>query len=102
MKLAEMQNKTLAQLEQHADKLAKETELTADQIRQLPNLSFYEVAGDLPPRRRRLPFIGRRYVMNPKDWARVEREQARRFYRKPEVLKTSDFDGPDNWAPYFL
>ena len=85
-----------------ADKLAKETELTSEQIRQLPNLSFYEVAGDQPARRKRLPFIGRRYAMRPKDWARQERWQAQRYYRQPDPTKTVDPKGTANWAPYFF
>lgn len=85
-----------------ADKLAKETELTAEQIRHLPNLSFFRVAGDQLPVRQRLPFIGRRYAMRDRDWARVIRQQAKRYYRRPSTTSTGDPQTKATWEPIFF
>lgn len=60
-----------------AEKLAKETDLSSEQIRTLPNLAFYRASADKPAVRQRLRFIGRRYAMNPKDWARVNTSYSR-------------------------
>lgn len=84
-----------------AEKLARETDLKAEQIRTLPNLTFYQVAGDKPATRRRLRFIGRRYAMSPKAWARLTRQQARLYYRAP-AAQPADTTSPESWAPYFL
>ncbi|MEL6960409.1 MAG: hypothetical protein AAGL89_15810, partial [Pseudomonadota bacterium] len=84
-----------------AEKLSKETELTAEQIRTLPNLTFYHVAGDKPARRQRLPFIGRRKAMPAKDWARVIRQQAKHYYRKASEQAAPDPQTNASWDPYF-
>jgi hypothetical protein len=86
-----------------ADKLSKEPDLKAEQIRKLPNLNFFEVAGDSPAKRRHLHFIGHRYAMSAKDWGRVERQQRRRYYRKPPLpgQANSSADSGD-WSPYFF
>ena len=86
-----------------AEKLARETDLKPDDIRALPNLWFYRVANERPVVKQRLPFIGLRYAMRPKDWARVTRQQAKRYYRKPSNNDGADPSNPPNsWAPYFL
>lgn len=84
-----------------AEKLAKETDLTSEQIRTLPNLSFFRVAGDRPATRQRLPFIGRRYAMTDKDWARILRQQAKRYYRKASEQPAPDPQTKATWDPYF-
>lgn len=84
-----------------AEKLAKETDLTAEQIRTLPSLSFYRVAGDKPATRQRLPFIGRRKAMRAKDWARVLRQQAKHYYRKAADQPAPDPKTKATWDPYF-
>lgn len=85
-----------------AEKLAKETELKAEQIRALPNLVFYRVAGNQPPVRQRLQFIGRRFAMSTKAWAKVVRGQAKAYYRKATPPKASTSKTSESWAPYFL
>jgi hypothetical protein len=87
-----------------ADKLAKETDLSSEQIRTLPNLSFFCAAGDRPAKRRRLPFIGRRYAMKGKDWAKTERQQAKLYYRRltPAESAGSMATEGDSWEPYFF
>lgn len=85
-----------------AAKLAKETDLSAEQIRTLPNLSFFRVSGDKPAVRQRLRFIGRKFAMTPSAWAKVTRQQARQYYCKPAAKNVADAQGADSWAPYFL
>jgi hypothetical protein len=85
-----------------AEKLAKETDLKTEQIRALPNLVFYRVPGDQPTVRQRLRFIGRKFAMNPKAWAKVTRQQAKAYYRKPKPDSATIPKAQDSWAPYFL
>lgn len=87
-----------------AQKLAMETDLSANQIRTLPNLSFYRVADDKPAVRQRLRFLGRKYAMNPKAWGKVTRQQSKLYYRKPTPHNVSSEENKpgSSWAPYFL
>ena len=85
-----------------AEKLAKETDLSAEQTRTLPNLSFYRVAGEKPATRQRLRFLGRRYVMNPIAWTKVTRQQVKQYYRKPSAEGAANPKAQSSWAPYFL
>lgn len=85
-----------------AEKLAKETDLKAEQIRTLRNLSFFKVAGDKPAVHQRLSFIGNRYAMPSKVWAKVTRQQAKKYYRKPSIERPADPNASTSWAPYFL
>ena len=85
-----------------ADKLAKETDLKSEQIRALPNLTFYQIASNHPAKRQQLSFLGNRYAMSAKDWAKVTRQQAKQYYRQPTDPKTVEPKAPESWAPYFL
>jgi len=85
-----------------ADKLARETDLKSEQIRTLPNLVFYRIAGDQPAVRKRLRFIGRKFAMNPMAWTKVTRQQTKAYYRKPTPDSATIPKAQDSWAPYFL
>lgn len=87
-----------------AEKLAKETDLKAEQIRNLPNLSFFRVANSTPVVQQRLRFLGRRFAMSPKAWGKVTRQQAKLYYHKPSDQCARDHMGQTDtsWAPYFL
>lgn len=85
-----------------AEKLAKEIDLKAEQIRTLPNLSFFRVADGKPAVRQRLRFLGRKFAMSPKAWGKVTRQQAKKYYRTPTSENAADPKSQSSWAPYFL
>ena len=85
-----------------ADKMAKETELKAEQIRTLPHLVFYHIAGNIPARRQSIRFIGLRYAMSPNAWAKITRQQAKLYYQKPVKPKPLLSESANLWIPDFF
>ena len=63
-----------------AEKVSKETNISADKIRHLPPLTFYQVVGHQKPKLQRLRYLGSRFAMKPGAWLKQKETQIKRFY----------------------
>lgn len=87
-----------------AEKLARETDISAERIRLLPNLQFFEVATGHPTKCQRLRYIGNRFAMSLSLWKKVMTEQAQKHYRKTSSSGSSPItpNKKQSWSPTFL
>lgn len=87
-----------------AEKLARETDISPEKIRKLPNLQFFHSVGSKPVKRQNLRYIGNRYCMKLQHWPAILKEQSRRYYRRhvsnqsPLPSRTSK----PTWSPDFF
>jgi len=83
-----------------AEKMAKEANIPADQIRFLRNLEFFHVTPNRPTKRQRVRFIGGKYTMSKHQWRQKYKEQIRKYYRaftgRKSLSKPSE---TTNWEP---
>lgn len=90
---------------QTADKLARETGLPADRLRDLPNLHFWRAGVGQKPHKHRLQYIGTQFAMKRAQWREVLLDQLIMYYRKaspePPTPKPSTPSTP-SWKPDFL
>lgn len=84
-----------------AEKMAKETDLSAEQIRSLRRLEFFHVTDSGPTKRQRVVFIGNRHAMKSRQWRLVLKKQARRFYRALRTMSQPNQKsvGLQSWEP---
>lgn len=72
-----------------ADLMGKEQPLTADEIRGLPSLTFYQIETDRTPVKTKIDVIGHKFAMKQKEWNAVLRTQKKLYYRPIEEGVTS-------------
>lgn len=83
------------------EKLSRETDISASKIRSLPNLQFFQSCPGKPAKRISLRYLGKRYLMKPLDWRRVQKDQAELYYQ--DCKRNADQSKPiDTWNPKFL
>lgn len=84
-----------------AEKMAKETDVSADQIRLLRRLEFFHVTDSGPTRRQRVVFLGDRHAMKKRQWGQVLKHQAKRFYRaiSAQTSPSTQAAAPRSWEP---
>jgi len=83
-----------------AEKMAKEANIPADQIRSLRNLEFFQVTPNRPIKRQRIRFIGDKHAMTKRQWREKLKEQIRTYYRA-FISRKPQSKSPEttNWEP---
>ena len=84
-----------------AEKMAKESDVSADQIRSLRNLEFFQVTPNRPTKRQRVRFLGNKHSMSLKQWSQTLKAQAKQYYRAitKAQIKTMPSSELKNWEP---
>jgi len=85
-----------------AEKMAKEANIPADEIRSLRNLVFFHVIPNRPTKRQRIRFIGNKFAMSKRQWRQTYKEQIRKYYRAltgrksiSKPLETTNWEPPN-------
>jgi len=92
---------------QTAEKLAKETGIASERLRNLPNLNFLHVVAGKEPVRHKLRYLGRRFCMSRADWRKIMTEQIKRYYPAAKTapvknIKPDTSQQKNTWEPEFL
>lgn len=80
-----------------AEKMGKELpQLTANDIRELPPMHFYQIELDRAPVKTRIDVIGNTYGLSDEDWLKLKRDQGRRYYRSIHPAPPIEHNGRSN------
>ena len=87
-----------------AEKLSRETNISSDKIRNLPNLQFFHSAASKQVTRHSIRYIGIRFGMKQGQWNDLLKRQSRRYYRvqSPELSPQPARNSKPNWNPDFF
>jgi len=87
-----------------AEKLSRETNISPDKIRNLPNLQFFHSAASKPVTHNSIRYIGERFGMKQGQWNELLKQQSKRYYRvkSPALSPLSAKSSKPNWNPDFF
>ena len=87
-----------------AEKLSRETNISADKIRKLPNLHFFQSTSNRPVSRHNIRYVGNRFGMKQSHWVEILRQQSKLYYRvqSPEQTPQVSRVAKPNWHPDFF
>lgn len=88
-----------------AERLARETGIPAEKLRDMPNLKFLHVAAGKEPVYRRLRYLGTRFCMPRSEWKKLLIAQIERYYGRvtnPSSKPNNPSSKSNSWELEFL
>ena len=75
-----------------AKKMAEEHPLSADDIRELKKLEFYQIQSERKPVKTKIGIVGNKFALNDEDWLKLKLEQANKYYQVNRLHNAEQVD----------